>query len=54
VSGKLAAFRGLIGFPAPIIGGLLFSAFGYYIPVSLSLVGEAFTTVAILKLLPHD
>jgi MFS family permease len=54
VSGKLAAFRGLIGFPAPIIGGLLFSAFGYYVPVSLGLVGEAFTTVAILKLLPHD
>lgn len=52
-SGKLAAFRGLIGFPAPIIGGLIFSAFGYYVPVSLSLVGETFTTVAILKLLPH-
>jgi MFS family permease len=54
VSGKLAAFRGLIGFPAPILGGLLFNAFGYYLPVSVSLVGEAITTVAILKLLPQD
>lgn len=54
VSGKLAAFRGLVAFPAPILGGLLFNAFGYYVPVSLSLVGEAFTTVAILKLLPSN
>ena len=54
MSGKLAAFRGLVGFPAPIIGGLLYNSFGYYVPVSLSLVGETITTVAILKLLPRD
>jgi MFS family permease len=52
VNGKLAAFRGLMAFPAPIIGGFLFNAFGYYVPISLSLVGEVLTTVALLKLIP--
>ena len=53
VGGKLAAFRGLIAFPAPIIGGLIYTAYGYYVPVFISLIGEAFTVVAILKLLPE-
>jgi MFS transporter, DHA1 family, tetracycline resistance protein len=53
ISGKLAAFRGLVGTPAPFIGGYLFTSFGYYVPVALSLVGEAITTVALLKLLPR-
>ena len=52
--GKLAAFRGLIAFPAPIIGGFLFESFGYYVPVSLGLIGEIFTTFAILKLIPKE
>lgn len=54
VSGKLAAFRGLVGAPAPFIGGYLFTAFGYSPPLMLSLAGEAVTTVALLKLLPRD
>jgi MFS family permease len=53
VSGRLAAFRGLIGTPAPFIGGYLFTALGYYPPLMLSLAGEAITTVALLKLLPR-
>ncbi len=53
VSGKLAVFRGLIGTPAPFIGGYLFTALGYYPPLMLSLAGEAITTVALLKLLPR-
>ncbi len=53
VAGKLAAFRGLIGAPAPFIGGFLFASFGYYLPVALSLVGETVTTFALLKLLPR-
>jgi hypothetical protein len=53
VSGKLAAFRGLVGFPAPIIGGFVFNTFGYYLPVSLSIVGELLTTLAILELIPR-
>jgi MFS family permease len=53
VSGRLAAFRGLVGTPAPFIGGYLFTVLGYYPPLVLSLVGEAITAVAILKLLPR-
>ena len=53
VAGKLAAFRGLIGAPAPFIGGFLFTAYGYYVPVALCLVGEFIAMVAILKLLPR-
>jgi MFS family permease len=52
VAGKLTAFRGLIGAPAPFIGGILFAAYGYYLPVGLSLVGEFITGIAMLRLLP--
>ena len=54
ISGKLAAVRGLVFVPAPIIGGLLFSAYGYYVPVFLGMVGESFTVVAILRLIPKS
>jgi DHA1 family tetracycline resistance protein-like MFS transporter len=53
VFGKMAFFRGLAGAPAPFIGGYLFASFGYSVPVFLSLVGEAVTVVALLKLLPR-
>jgi MFS family permease len=53
VAGKLAAFRGLVGAPAPFIGGFLFAAYGYALPVTLSLIGEFITALAILRLLPH-
>ncbi len=53
VAGKLGAFRGLIGAPAPLIGGFLFASFGYYLPVALSLFGEILTTFALLRLLPR-
>jgi MFS family permease len=54
VGGKLAAFRGLVAAPAPVLAGLIYSAYGYYVPIFLSLVGESITTVAILKLLPES
>ena len=54
IGGKLAAFRGLIAFPAPIIGGLVYSAYGFYVPLFLSVVGESITTAAILRLLPDS
>ena len=54
IGGKLAAFRGLAGAPAPIIGGLIYGAFGYYVPVFLSLAGESITVLAILRLLPKS
>ncbi|HLA45980.1 MAG TPA: MFS transporter [Thermoplasmata archaeon] len=51
VTGGLAAFRGLVAFPAPFIGGLLFDAYGYAIPIQANLVGAIATTVAIAVLL---
>ncbi len=53
INGKMAVIRGLIGAPAPFIGGAIFAAFGYYVPVALSLAGETLTVVALLKLLPR-
>ncbi len=53
IGGKLAAFRGLAAVPAPIIGGFLFNAYGYVLPVTLGMIGEIFTIVAILRLLPE-
>lgn len=54
IGGKLAAFRGLIAFPAPILGALIYDAYGYYVPVALSAVGISVTVVAILRLLPES
>jgi FSR family fosmidomycin resistance protein-like MFS transporter len=31
--GRLSAFRGLIGFPAPYLGGLLYDHFGFQTPI---------------------
>jgi len=48
--GRLAAFRGLIGFPAPYIGGLLYERFGMDAPLLANLVGAVFTLIAIVML----
>ena len=45
--GQLAAFRGLIGFPAPYIGGLLFDRFGFRAPVLANLLGALVATLLI-------
>jgi MFS family permease len=37
--GRLNAFRGLVGFPAPYIGGLLYEAFGFRGPITANLIG---------------
>jgi DHA1 family tetracycline resistance protein-like MFS transporter len=39
--GRLGAFRGLLGFPAPYVGGLLFEAMGYAGPIVANLLGAA-------------
>lgn len=52
LAGKLAAFTGLIGFPAPILGGFLFDALGYHAPVTLSVVGIVLALSMIVRLLP--
>jgi MFS family permease len=46
--GRLSAFRGLIGFPAPYIGGLLYDHFGFQAPILANLVGVVATLVAIV------
>jgi DHA1 family bicyclomycin/chloramphenicol resistance-like MFS transporter len=52
VAGKLALFRGLVGAPAPFIGGFLFATYGYNVPVTLSMIGEFVAAIAILRLIP--
>ena len=54
LAGKLAAFRGLIAFPAPILGGFLFDTLGYHAPVTLSLVGIVIALSMIMRLLPDE
>src|SRR3989441_5516515 len=54
LAGKLAAFRGLIAFPAPILGGFLFDMLGYHAPVTLSVVGIALALSMIVRLLPDE
>jgi MFS family permease len=46
--GRLAAFRGLLGFPAPYIGGLLYDNFGFHAPILANLVGVILTTVVLM------
>jgi MFS family permease len=48
--GRLAAFQGLIGFPAPFIGGLLYDAFGFQVPLLANLLGILVTTVMLVVL----
>jgi DHA1 family multidrug resistance protein-like MFS transporter len=43
--GRLAAFQGLIGFPAPFIGGLLYDHLGFQAPLMAGFVGIIVTTV---------
>ncbi|MFB0534139.1 MAG: MFS transporter [Anaerolineae bacterium] len=46
--GGLSAFRGLIGFPAPYLGGLLYDRFGFQAPILANLVGVVLALVIIL------
>jgi MFS family permease len=54
ITGKLAAFKGLIGFPAPIIGGILFQALGFGAPPIASAIGALVALIMILRFLPRD
>lgn len=54
VTGKLAAFRGLIAFPAPIIGGILFQVFGFGAPPIASGIGAFCALIMIIKFLPSE
>ena len=48
--GRLSAFRGLLSFPAPYIGGLLYERFGFRGPILANLIGVIVAVVAILTL----
>jgi MFS family permease len=51
--GRLNAFRGLVGFPAPYIGGLLYEAFGFRGPIIVNLIG-AIAVVILLATLVRE
>ena len=46
--GRLAAFQGLIAFPAPYLGGLLYDRFGFQAPILANLVGVVAALAVIL------
>jgi len=51
--GKLAAFIGLVGFPAPFIGGVLFDTMGFRAPIVAGLVGVTLA-LALIFILVHE
>lgn len=52
VGGRVAAFRGLVGFPAPIVGGFLYQGFGYEAPVFASFMCTILTVALMIRYLP--
>jgi predicted MFS family arabinose efflux permease len=46
--GRYAAFRGVIGFPAPFLGGLLYEQFGFQAPLLANLAGVLIALVLII------
>jgi MFS family permease len=52
VGGKVAAFRGLVGVPAPIIGGFLYQGLGYEAPIIASFVGTIVCVAMMIRFLP--
>ncbi|MFQ5950885.1 MAG: MFS transporter [Candidatus Geothermarchaeales archaeon] len=51
--GTLAAFRGLVSFPAPIIGALLYERWGFWAPITAGLAG-VIASVFLLVLLVRE
>ncbi len=43
--GRLGAFRGLLSFPAPYVGGLLYEAFGFRGPMWANLIGAVIVVI---------
>ncbi|MCX6648891.1 MAG: MFS transporter [Candidatus Bathyarchaeota archaeon] len=46
--GSFSTFRGLLGLPAPIIGGILFDAYGFNVPILMNLIIAFIDGVVIL------
>jgi MFS family permease len=53
IGGKVAAVRGLVAFPAPILGGFLYQSLGYEAPILASAIGTAITVVLLLRYVPE-
>jgi MFS family permease len=53
IGGKVAAVRGLVAFPAPILGGYLYQSLGYEAPILASAIGTAITVGLLLKFVPE-
>lgn len=49
--GSYAAFRGLLSFPAPFIGGLLYDSYGFNVPVIINIAIAIIDTILILVLI---
>ncbi|HXW37107.1 MAG TPA: MFS transporter [Nitrososphaerales archaeon] len=53
LGGKVAAIRGLVAFPGPVIGGFLYAGFGYQAPILASVIVTLAATLMILKFVPE-
>ena len=53
VTGKLSAARGLLSFPAPLLGGYLYGTYGYGAPILASFVGVLVAIAFVLRFV-HD
>jgi MFS family permease len=51
--GRLQAFRGLLSFPAPYIGGLIFERWGFAGPVLANLIGAFAAALVIWRFVPE-
>ena len=51
--GRLSALRGLIAFPAPFIGGLLYDSIGFWGPIVISMLGIA-AALTLILLFAHE
>jgi MFS family permease len=46
--GRMGAFRGLVSFPAPYVGGLLYTTFGFRGPIVANIIGAVVVIVLML------
>ena len=51
--GRLSAFRGLLSFPAPYIGGLVFERWGFRAPVMISMMGALSVALVLWRFVPE-
>ena len=52
--GRLQALRGIISFPSPYIGGILFNSFGFSASIIANIVGASLTFLIILLFVKEE